>query len=115
MTTCLEHRSESFAQNAVVVTQDNSHLRPFPPSRVQEAAMDPPASRRGCRRGLGRLRDRSETWGQGVRIPQLYWFVTARFLMISGENCGRDRPPRIFGESDPISPQYALLSRCVHP
>jgi hypothetical protein len=66
--------------------------------------MDSPAFRRGYRCGLSRLRDRAETWGQGVRIPELYWFVTARFLMPSGENCGRDQPLRIFGESDPISP-----------
>ena len=32
MTACLEHRRESLAQNAIVVTQGNSHLRPSLPS-----------------------------------------------------------------------------------
>ena len=32
MTACLEHRREGLAQNAVVITQDKSHLPPSPPS-----------------------------------------------------------------------------------
>ena len=45
MTACLEHRSESLAQNAVTVTQDNSHLWPSLPSgTLREAAMVHPPS-----------------------------------------------------------------------
>jgi hypothetical protein len=62
--------------------------------------MDSPAFRPGCCCRLGRLRDRAETWGQGVRIPESYWFVTALPYDL-GENCGRDRPPRIFGRERP--------------